>query len=124
MEPNEIISDLETRYSLPGALDRAWARECSRQQIGDSRHCRNHGIGGRMVGERGVFQMTASAAAHSQVRCNYRNLGRKDGFAYDAECAIKYMLYWTIRCGDQHKGEIAYVRGYCSATPVKRLATR
>lgn len=113
LTPAEIVAELEQRYNLPGALDRAWARECSRQQIGDSKYCRNHAVTGFSVGERGAFQMTRSAAEHSSVRCSHRRLGVGD-FAYEAECAAKYLLYWTIRCGDQQRGEIAYVRGFCA----------
>ena len=119
----EIVARLEARYGLPGALDRAWARECSRQEIGDSKWCRNHGVSRRSVGERGSFQMTRSAAEHSWTRCDYRRLGRPGEFAYEAECAARYLLYWTIRCGSQHRGEIAYVRGFCTST-YKRLASR
>lgn len=126
LTPEEVVRDLERRYNLPGALDRAWAAECSRQLIGQPQ-CRNRRVGGASakglsVGERGSFQMTRSAAEHRRVRCEYKRLGVGD-FAYEAECAAKYLHYWKTRCGDQAQGETAYRRGFCTSTP-KSVAKR
>ena len=75
------------------------------------------------LGERGPFQMTRSAAAHSAVRCKYERLGTGD-FRYDATCAARYLRWWIGHCGDQVQGEIAYRRGFCTSTPQRKVASR